>query len=238
MFSFWGVIIISLIGLFLIVLLFITRSIFSNIKVSKTGGIELSKDRRCEDHPCSENKLLGFMLQTNDNRMKIMGLANKTLSRQKKYAKSRFEEIKRKVILLLEEAKQELKESPSDKGELFFTISLKNVIGDIKERYEEDIELFDYENADEEHFLIFRRETVLSIPEIVKNSLPSVHILSNRLFARLMEKFRDNFKNDFAPIVEDIADKTRKFALENKSEREYLENELKGIVRYYTEEKK
>lgn len=233
MWSMWGAIITGMLIIGLLGLLFLVKNIFSDIKVSKNGGLELSKDRRCEDRLCDEGKLLRFMLQITDNRMRIMNLDLVTFNKQKKYAKQKFSELKYKVVELLNEASKEAKESPSERGEVFFRAILKSIFFDMQEKFEDDIDM--YENTDEDHFMIIRREIVSSIPELVKSSLPVTHILPSKVFSGMMDKFSQRYSRDFAPVIEDIIDRTRRFSKEKNTEKDYLECELKSIVKKYTE---
>jgi hypothetical protein len=238
MFSLWGEIVVGTIIFGIVIIIFIGRKFFSNMKYSKMGGIELSRDRRCSDHPCDENKLYTILLQINNNRTEINKISEDTIDKQYEYAEQRFEEIEQKVRHLLSKTEQRLAEKVSIHRYLFFTLSLREILDKIQNLYKKIVKkkIFNYEIATEEEFMQFKRQTVLDIPKMIQNNLPLVPILNTRLFAEMMKDFDLCFYKEFSPIIEDIANMTRKFAIEGKSKRELLEIEYKNILDHYMKE--
>jgi hypothetical protein len=233
MFSIYGVIIVAMILIGISIILLLVKNIFSTIKVNKSG-VEFSKDRRCSDHPCDENKLYSIILQLRKLEHKLFRIPYEMFDEMIEYGKERLVEIEQKIMVLYQKTEEETNTVPTEKGYLFFATVLHEIMRKMEDMLEIDCKKFDYTNAKEDEFLEFREQKIIYIPEFVKNNLPLTHVLDSQFFNKLLSVFARDYNKDIVPIILQMIDKNRKIAKEKKCEKENLEKEYKDIINKYT----
>jgi hypothetical protein len=239
----WNVITIIAFGIVVISVLLTIRFIFMRNKYNKIdkfkgkvlgNEFEFSGELNCKEKFCELEKFNSICFEVLDNDKKMLNLDKTTINNQMKLADRKLQIIYMKICKLLTLTSSDIGKEIDPKTYILFTEILKGILTLIRQEIEAVINEFPYGTASEQDYLYFRARTIESIPGMVKERIPDVHLLGDALLNVFLQRFEKSYLIDIAPLVGEMSDGIRNFAKEKVSTQVKLENEYAQIRKKYT----